>query len=255
MVERTGYIDGEPCWADVLAADLPAAKRFYGALFDWTFNETAMDFGQYVMAERNGKVVAGISPPPPGPEQPPLAWTLYLASHDLDRTARRVDESTGKVVLGPMEIPGTGRLLFAIDPTGAAFGVWEPGRHIGAQVYGEPGTLCWAEITTRAPEQADTFYRSLFDYDQCQIGDADQYDYTAWSLGGEALCGRLKMTDSWAGIAPNWMVYFAADDADLVADKARVNGGQVLQGPFDSPQGRIAVLADPGGAVFGVIAP
>jgi uncharacterized protein len=213
MVARTAYLDGEPCWADVLAVDMDAAKTFYGAVLDWSFRTGGQESGHYVMALRAGQAVAGISPPPPGPEPAP-AWTLYLASHDLDATAQRVDRAAGKVIMGPLDVPGNGRLLFALDPTGAAFGVWEPGQHTGSQLYGEAGALCWAELNSREPESADTFYRSLFDYDQRQLGDADQFDYATWSLGGQTLCGRLKMTDSWQGIAPHWMVYFAVDDAD-----------------------------------------
>src|SRR5262249_46778901 len=170
----------------------------------------------------------GISPPPPGPAPAP-AWTLYLASHDLDMTAQRVDRSAGKVIMGPLDVPGNGRLLFAHDPTGAAFGVWEPGQHTGSQLYGEAGALCWAELNSREPASADAFYRCLFDYDQRQMGDpqgADQYDYTTWSLGGETLCGRLKMTDSWHGIAPHWMVYFAVEDADTAAGTADACNGR-----------------------------
>jgi predicted enzyme related to lactoylglutathione lyase len=51
------------------------------------------------------------------------------------------------------------------------------------------------------------------------------------------------------------MVYFAVDDADAAATLAGRSGGRVQQPPFDSPHGRIAVLADPGGALFGVLAP
>jgi len=254
MVARTAYLDGEPCWADVLAVDMDAAQAFYGGVLGWSFRAGDDAAGRYVMALRDGHAVAGISPPPPGPAQSP-AWTLYLTSHDLDATARLVDRCAGKVVMGPLDVPGNGRMLFALDPTGAAFGVWEPGQHTGSALYGEAGALCWAELNSREPESADTFYRSLFDYEQRQIGDADQFDYTAWSLGGETLCGRLKMTDSWTGIAPYWMVYFAVDDADVAADRARRSGGQVQQAPFDSSYGRIAVLADPGGAVFSVLAP
>jgi predicted enzyme related to lactoylglutathione lyase len=257
MVARTAYLDGEPCWADVLAVDMEAAKTFYGAVLGWSFRTGGQESGHYVMALRNGRAVAGISPPPPGPE-PALAWTLYLTSHDLDATAHLVDRCAGKVIMGPLDVPGNGRLLFALDPTGAAFGVWEPGEHTGSQLYGETGALCWAELNSREPESADLFYRSLFDYDQRQIGDphgADQFDYTAWSLGGQTLCGRLKMTDSWRGIAPHWMVYFAVDDADAAADRAGRAGGRVPHPPFDSAHGRMAVLADPGGAVFSVLAP
>jgi uncharacterized protein len=255
MVERTTYLDGEPCWADVMAVDVDAAMDFYGALFGWTFTEAGPDFGDYVLAQCDGRTVAGISPPPPGSETLPSAWTLYLAAHDLDATAHRVEQRDGKIIMGPLAIGDHGRMLFALDPTGAAFGVWEPGRHLGSQLYGEPGALCWAEISTRDAETADAFYRALFDYDQCQIGDGNLLDYTVWSLGGDNRCGRLLMTEPWAGIAPNWMVYFAVDDTDAAAARAKQAGAQLAQPPFDSPHGRIAVLTDPNGATLAVIDP
>jgi predicted enzyme related to lactoylglutathione lyase len=49
------------------------------------------------------------------------------------------------------------------------------------------------------------------------------------------------------------MNYFAVDDCDKAAEKAAELGGSVAQGPFDSPYGRIAVLADPSGASFSVM--
>ena len=126
MVERSGYVDGEPCWADLVAPDLAAAQRFYSTLFGWTFLDTGPDFGHYVMCLKDGKAVAGMSPPMPGAEQTPAAWSLYLMSHDLEDTARRVDTGGGKVIVAPMDIPSNGRMLFALDPSGAAFGAWEP---------------------------------------------------------------------------------------------------------------------------------
>ena len=253
MVERTTYSDGEPCWADVVAGDVDAAKDFYGALFGWTYAETGPELGNYVMAECHGRIVAGISPPPPGSEQLPSAWTLYLASRDLDDTAHRVDQSGGKIAMGPLEITDQGRMLFAIDPAGAPFGVLESRGHVGFGVYGVPGAPCWAELNTRDAEGADAFYRALFDYDQRQLGDGNQFDYTVWSLSGYDHCGRLLMTEAWDGIAPNWMVYFGVDDTDAAADRARLAGGRVQSPPFDSAQGRLAAITDPNGATFAVI--
>jgi len=46
----------------------------------------------------------------------------------------------------PMDIADQGRMLFAFDPTGAAFGVWQPGLHTGAQLFDEPGAMCWHEV-------------------------------------------------------------------------------------------------------------
>ena len=65
-----------------------------------------------------------------------------------------------------------------------------------------------------------------------------------------------------AGIGPKqgppgtpaaWTTYLASDDADETAGKVKAAGGQVLMEPMDVMDvGRMAVAADPGGAVFGV---
>ncbi|GAA2578996.1 VOC family protein [Dactylosporangium fulvum] len=255
MVVRSGYIDGEPCWADVVAPDLPAAQHFYAALFGWTYVDTGADFGNYVMCCKDDRIVAGMSPPMPGSEQLPAAWSLYLMSHDLADTARRIDEHGGKLLVAPMEIPHNGRMLFATDPSGAAFGAWEPGRHTGSQLFDENGALCWAEVNTREPTVTDFFYHGLFGYRQTRInGGGKRFDYSAWSLGdADPVAGRLTMTEAWEGVPPHWMVYFATDDTDRAVARIAAAGGEVQHGPFDSPHGRIAVVVDPNGAVFTLI--
>jgi predicted enzyme related to lactoylglutathione lyase len=253
MVERSTYPDGEPCWADVVTPDLESAKRFYQALFGWQFQSTGPDFGNYTMCLIDGQPVAGITPPPPGADTP-AAWSLYLASSDVDATATSAEAGGAKIAMGPMEIPGSGRMMVGFDPTGAAFGVWQGTGHLGARFTGVPGTMAWAELNTRDAVTADLFYRGIFGYEQEQIGDGTNFDYTVWSLGGNQVCGRLAMGPEFpAEIPPHWMVYFAVDDADAAAGRVSAAGGTVSQGPFDSPYGRIAVASDPHGAVFSII--
>jgi uncharacterized protein len=181
---------------------------------------------------------------------------VYLSNADVDAAATTVERLGGKITMGPVEVPDNGRMLSALDPTGAAFGAWQPGRHTGAQLFGEPGALCWAELNTPMPRVADAFYAELFGYAQEQIGDGSTFDYSAWTVaGGEPVCGRLAMTAEWDGIPPHWMVYFTVADTDRTAERVVDGCGEVRQGPFDSPHGRIAVIADPGGAVLSIIDP
>jgi len=252
MVERTSYLDGEPCWVDVLTPDLEAGKRFYQAMFGWQFQDSGPEFGNYTMSEINGRPVAGISPPPPGGEAGPPAWSVYLWSSDVAATAARIDQFGGKVVMGPMEIPGSGHMLIASDPTGAFFGVWQGTGHRGSGYLGEPGSLAWSEVNTRDGEAADAFYRGLFGYEQERVDGG--MNYTVWSLDGNQVCGRMTLGPEFGPeIPPHWMVYFAVDDADAAAERATAAGGRLNHGPFDSPYGRIAILTDPHGAVFSVI--
>jgi predicted enzyme related to lactoylglutathione lyase len=252
MAERNEYPDGEPCWVDVLSPDLDAGKRFYQAVFGWQYQDSGSEYGDYTMCLIDGKPVAGIMPPPPDGEAGPPAWTVYLASSDIAATAARIDQGGGKIVMGPMEIPGSGHMLVATDPTGAFFGVWQGTGHIGAMIDNDPGTLAWSEVTTRDGAAADAFYRGLFGYEQEEVGGG--MDYTVWSLAGNQVAGRMTMgPESGPDVPPHWQAYFAVDDADAAAERATGAGGRLANGPFDSPYGRIAILTDPHGALFSVI--
>lgn len=251
MVHRTGYADGEPCWADVTTPDVDRATSFYGAVLGWTFDPADPALGGYLTCRCAGRRVAGISPTTPGGTPIPPAWSVYLAAHDLDPLTAKITAAGGEVLLGPLDVPGNGRMLFGHDPTGAAFGLWEPAAHTGAESYREPGALTWTDLNTRDPAAGDAFYRVLFGYEQRQIAD----DYSAWSLDGEEpVCGRLRMSEDWAGIPPHWMPYFEVAETDSAIAAALATGGELRMGPFDSTHGRIAVLADPGEAVFTVLA-
>lgn len=253
MVQRTGYVDGEPCWADVSAPDLAASRDFYRAIFGWEYVDAGAEFGHYTNAHLGGRRVAALSPPPPDGQGVPASWSLYLATADADALAARIGQLGGKVLMGPMDIPGSGRMLVGLDPADAAFGAWQAGGHIGFDLYNEPGSMCWADLVTREPAAADSFYRGLFGYRQEQIGDGAAFDYTAWSLGDRPVCGRMRMGDDLPDVPPHWLVYFAVDDADALAARVTRAGGTVNNGPFDSPYGRIVVASDPFGAVFSAV--
>jgi len=62
------------------------------------------------------------------------------------------------------------------------------------------------------------------------------------------------MTEEFGDIPPHWTVYFAVSDAEAIAKRVSELGGNVTVPPFDTPVGKIAVLADPQGAHFSVIA-
>ena len=81
---------GVPCWTDLAVPDVAAAQAFYGDVIGWTYQDTAADYGGYVIAQSRGAAAAGIGPLPQEGMHP--AWTLYLASDDADTTAGAVTE-------------------------------------------------------------------------------------------------------------------------------------------------------------------
>jgi predicted enzyme related to lactoylglutathione lyase len=62
----------------------------------------------------------------PGMDQVPPHWLVYFAVKNCDETAAKATAGGGRVVAGPMDIPGTGRFAVVLDPHCAAFGILQP---------------------------------------------------------------------------------------------------------------------------------
>ncbi len=242
---------GTPCWADLMTPDPKKARGFYRELLGWDYEIQPEEYGGYAMASVGGQNTAGIGAIPPGSEMP-TSWTVYLAVDDIDRVVDRWKEADGQVITEPFEVPAQGRMAVVSDPTGAVVGLWQPLAHHGFDLIGPPGAACWFEVNTHDSEKARDFFTERFGL-TAQRMEGMHY-YTIHDAGRPRF-GVLQMTEDWGELPPHWMVYFAVADVDRAVEAVRANGGQVTHGPFDSPQGPLAVCVDPLGAPFTVIRP
>jgi predicted enzyme related to lactoylglutathione lyase len=155
-----------------------------------------------------------------------------------------------------MDVLDLGRMAVFADPEGAVFGIWQAGTFIGAQVVSESGAMVWNELNTRDPERARVFYAEVFGW-SFEEREFEAGLYTSLKSGGETVGGMIDITDRVPQEVPaHWLVYIATEDADETVKRAREGGGEVPFGPVDLAEvGRIAVLKDPGGAVFATIQP
>ncbi|GAA4574115.1 VOC family protein [Micromonospora coerulea] len=118
----------------------------------------------------------------------------------------------------------------------------------------EPGTPCWADLATPDLADAKRFYPQLFGWTGRVSPEPEAGGYTVFLKGGRAVAGAGPPATP--DQVPIWSTYVATDDADLAATRVEAAGGQVVVAPFDVlDQGRMAVLADPAGAVFSVWQP
>jgi len=245
------YVPGVPMWIDLGTSDLEAATRFYGGLFGWEFQSAGPEAGGYGFYMLGGKMVAGAGPLMQ-PQQP-VAWSTYIDTADADETAAKVRAAGGTVLMEPMDVMDVGRMAFFMDPTGAAFGVWQPKTHTGAEVANEPGAFCWNELATRDINAAKAFYKAVFGWE----GDTNAWgetSYTEFKIGGRTIGGMREMGSGDPPQVPaHWLVYFAVADTDGAVAKVGEQGGQVLVPAMDIDPGRFAVFSDPQGAAFAVI--
>jgi predicted enzyme related to lactoylglutathione lyase len=254
MGERTSYQEGVPSWVDVMTSDPEGARAFYSGLFGWELDvDSDPETGNYTTAQVRGKRVAGLAGQPA--EGMPTVWTTYFATDDVDKTAARIREHGGTVVMEPMTITDAGRMALAADPTGAMFGLWQAGTHTGAQLVNEPGAFIWNELATRDLDAATEFYAAVLGLtaEDLETGESGMR-YRTLHTGGKIAAGSLQLDDSWGPDTPaHWMTYFAVDDTDATVARAIELGGTVRVPATDSPHGRFAVLVDPQGGAFTVI--
>jgi uncharacterized protein len=118
-----------------------------------------------------------------------------------------------------------------------------------------PGIPCWVDLATPDLDGSVDFYGSVLGWDVPESENAEQTGgYRIATSRSKSAAGMMPMMQE--GQPPAWTTYVSVDDADAAAEKVKGAGGQVLAEPMDVMDlGRMAVFADPAGAVFGVWQP
>jgi predicted enzyme related to lactoylglutathione lyase len=273
MPERSGYLQGVPCWVDTSQPQPDAVLDFYRGLFGWEFeNVMPPDSpGQYFLARIGGRDVAGVGSIPP--EAPPTAvWNTYIAVESADDAVAKAKDAGGQVLMEPFDIMESGRMGFVADPEGAALCVWQANQHMGASLVNEHGALNFNTLNTRDVAGAKAFYGALFGWSTLDMGGGVEMwtlpgygDYLARDNPGlremmaemgavpgfeDVVAAILPIPAGQPDTPPHWSVTFGTDDVDATAETAASLGGQVVVPPFNAPWVRTAVLADPKGATF-----
>ncbi len=121
-----------------------------------------------------------------------------------------------------------------------------------------PGSPSWFELATTDQAAAERFYAALFGWTvERHAMEGDQY-YSVFQLDGRdvAAAWTLMPEQLAQGMPSNWGVYFRVDDADAITARVAPAGGQVHAEPFEVMEHlRMAICADPEGAVFSLHQP
>ena len=242
----SNWPNGTPCWVDLGAPDVDAARAFYTSLLGWSYTGGEPEFGGYVTCQVDGRDAAGIGPQQ-DPADPPR-WTTYFATDDADATAQRVTEAGGNVLFPPMDVGPMGRMAIAVDPQGNPFGLWQGGLNTGVQVYNQPGALVWNEAAVDDPAAAREFYGAVFGFSWDEVPGAG--GYCTFATADRPLGGLGGVSP---GLPKGWATCFSVADTDEAVRTIEGAGGKVLMAAQDTPFGRFAVVTDPWGASFSVM--
>jgi len=115
------------------------------------------------------------------------------------------------------------------------------------------GCFAWYELLTTDMAAAQAFYRHVVGW---QAKDASAaFPYTFFCAGPTEVGGLMELPPDARrmGATPRFVGYIAVDDIDATVDRLRRLGGSVLVPPTDSNIGRVAIVADPQTATFGLV--
>lgn len=115
-------------WNELMASDGQAAFSFYEKLFGWT-KDQAIDMGPmgtYQLFAAGGPAIGAMMTKPAALPVP--FWGYYFNVPSIDAGTAKIRAGGGKILNGPMEVPGGQWIVQAMDPQGAAFNLVAPGH-------------------------------------------------------------------------------------------------------------------------------
>ncbi len=117
---------GDMTWHELNTTDYEGAWAFYEKLLGWSEHDSfdMGEMGTYFMFKREGteKAMGGMSNVAKSIGAPPH-WLYYTQVDDMDVAIEKITAGGGKVMNGPMEVPGGDRIAQCVDPQGAAFAI------------------------------------------------------------------------------------------------------------------------------------
>jgi uncharacterized protein len=241
---------GRFVWHDLMTKDVNAAKRFYGGLFGWQFENTKRGDRPYVLARIGSDPVAGIVDVSSLPDAAPQ-WISFMAVPDVEKTVALVRFGGGKVLAEPREVASIARAAVVSDPQGAPLGIAQLHREIRGVV--DPtnpvaSRFFWQEYLAGDAAKALDFYKRLAGYESSITDARLGVEYHVLRTTMRPRAGLFQLPES-SDVLPTWLPYVFAEDPAGLAARVPGLGGRILL-PADPARrnGSLVVIADPGGA-------
>lgn len=249
------HLSGKMVWVDLVTPDPEAAQSFYGKLFGWTFTSIGSGQGAYTLAYLDGAAIGGIvgrANPDGGRSR--SRWIPFMSARDVSAIERAVSRAGGKALVATRTIHARGTLALFSDPEGAIFGALDSTSGDPGDYLPEVGDWIWAQLFSRDADKAAGFYAGLAGYVPVE-GDPSAPSRSLLLTGdGYARASILQIPPGREEMRPDWLLYVRVADVSKAAASAGQLGGKILLAPNpELYQGRVAVIADPGGAPVGLL--
>lgn len=249
------HLPGKLVWADLATPDPDAARRFYGALFGWTFTSVGSGHEAYTLAHIDGTAIAGIvRRSEKATERSRSRWIPFLSARDVPATERAVVRAGGKSLVASRPIAARGTLAVFADPEGSIFGALDSTSGDPGDYLPENGDWIWAQLLSRDADKATAFYAGLAGYVPVEAGSSAPSRSLLLTRDGYARASILQIPPGHEELRPDWLLYVRVADVGKASASAEQLGGRILLAASPALyQGRVAVIADPTGAPVGLL--
>lgn len=244
---------GQIVWHDLLTPDITVAMDFYAKLLGWEYHiEHAVNCvwhpgeADYPLIMANATAHGGLVEVRP---ETPSHWLAYVEVADVDAAVAQAQTLGSTIERTPFNIPGVGRSAVIRDPQGAVVCLTISTHH-----FSPPrGTFLQEVLLTADVEAAQSFYQSLFGWQIRDIG-ANPFGLATQFVSpeGSAIAGVLEYS---SGVFHGavWVPCLATTDSEMTLTQAQTLGASPYPHGSYLCQQAPTLLADPTGAVFGLL--
>lgn len=245
------YATHQFCWTGILSTDLDQAAAFYPAVLGWNLAEVPMGDDTAKMFENNGRGALHLAEPPA--KGIPSHWHHYFKVDDVDAALKKAVACGGTEMTPATDIP-PGRFAVVAAPSGASFSLFHEADPEGSTNHEDaPGEIHWNELHSTDLDRDLKWLQEAFDLTANRMEMPDGPYYVLKQ--GEAMTGGAMAATN--PQAPSmWLSWVHVEDVEETRNKVLKEGGSAHTEVMEVPQvGRMAVVADPTGGVFGIITP
>ncbi|MGC2424610.1 MAG: VOC family protein [Nitrospirota bacterium] len=246
---------GKLIFVELVTPDLAAAKKFYAGLFGWTFRDIQGGGTKYAEAMLDGSPVAGlVQKNLSANEHRQPAWLSFFSVVDVDAATKIALQNGAKALFEPHSIPDRGREAVLEDPQGAVFALLASSSGDPPDVLAAPGEWIWTALITTDPDTDAAFYQKIFGYEVFELPASKGSQHLLLASVNYARASVNTLPAKRPNAHPSWLNLVHVEDAVKMTAKAVALGGRVLVEPhIDRQGGKVAVIADPSGAPFGLL--
>ena len=241
-------IPGKFVWAELVTHDVALSEKFYGALFDWEFE----DYEGYRVAWRGGEAVGGFVLRPRKDPAGKSRWIAYMSVEDMVAAKTVLDDAGARALAEPRQVAGLGKLAVYEDPEGALFGVVhgdgpDPGDYLAGM-----GDWIWIQLFSRNSAKTSQFYERVGGYQRVDNpGVPGSYLLVR---EGYARAVISTLSPRFPDASSAWVPFLRVADMEATLEKAHALGGKTLVAPrADLYDNHVAMIEAPDGSAVGIL--